>query len=106
MEPNQQPINNQPPVSPIITPHSDGRNDSGEQKKAGPVIAIVVIVIVLVIAAIYIFASRSNDYDQEMTGNEALLQAEVQPVTNTSDNVDDLYVDLEMSTDGIDEQNF
>ncbi len=89
------------------------------QKKVGPIIAILVIVLILIVAALYLFASRisqqSAPVDQtsasrETTNPNADQQSSanqsVQPVTNNSDDVNSIQADLNVSTNGLDSQNF
>jgi hypothetical protein len=74
------------------------------QKKVGPIVAVLVIVLVLIAAAIYLFATR--DTTPESVNNDTASTQEVQPVTNESDEMSDLEADLDTSVSGLDEQNF
>jgi hypothetical protein len=75
------------------------------QKKVGPIVAVLVIVLVLVAAAIYMFATRVNT-PEPVNNDTAATSEEVQPITNNSDEVNDLEADLGASVSGLDEQNF
>ncbi len=109
----QQPVPNPassviPPTMPSETPSTPTVGPT-EDKKAGPIIAILVIVLVLVIAALYIFAAQSTVDpipDDSMMTDEQTAPAEVQPITNTSDDIMDIQADLDASIDGLDDQNF
>lgn len=92
MEPNNQPDYMNRPLSPESPVAPSG-------KKVGPVVAILVVILVIIIAALYLFASRIN---APVTPESA----EVQPVTNNSDEVDQIFDDLNASTQGLDNQNF
>jgi len=96
MDQNNQPNMNstQPMTSPVMeTPH----------KKSGPMIAGLAIILIIIIGALYMFAARSQ---APVIPTEDATTAEVQPVTNTSDDVSSLEADLNTSVDGIDSQNF
>ena len=101
---NQQPVPQQPtPLAPMPAEH----------KKIGPIIAILIIVLILVIGALYLFASRINQQQAPVNTSVANTSAQtsastqsVQPVTNTSDDVNALQADLNVSTAGLDNQNF
>ncbi len=78
--------------------------DSQNQKKAGPIIAILIIVLILIIASLYMFASRVTQEPVPMDDSEPT--ASVEPVTNTSDEVSDIEADLDAATNGLEDQNF
>lgn len=67
------------------------------QKKTGPMIATIIIVVILIVAAILLFSSR---IDKNTTGET------VAPITNTSDDIQDISEDLNKATQGLDNQNF
>ncbi len=74
------------------------------KKKVGPIVVILAVVLILIIGALYLFASSSN---KNAVPTDADLVAEtVQPVTSTSDDVQDLDADLNASINGIDQQSF
>lgn len=120
MNPNEQPIvtNNIPPTVPTVKPSPYTPINNNSHKKVGPIIAILVIVLVLVIAALYLFASRINQQttlinaentpitNTSIPNNEAAASESVQAVINTSDDLQSLQNDLNVSTDGLDSQNF
>ena len=111
-----------PPV-PTVIPPVKSASQNGD-KKVGPIIATLIIVLILIIAALYLFASRINqpaipDDNAVTAGNldgtqpargstasPASTATEVQPVTNTSTDVNSLQSDLNNSTAGLDNQNF
>ncbi|OHA31147.1 MAG: hypothetical protein A3B11_00390 [Candidatus Taylorbacteria bacterium RIFCSPLOWO2_01_FULL_44_26] len=104
-----------PPTSSSFGPSPNGSDETGS-KKIGPVIAILIIVLVLVIAALYLFASRVNDrssqtenitndeYSGIMTSSQTSVS--VEPVTNTSDDPDNIQADLYRSDQGLNDSNF
>jgi flagellar basal body-associated protein FliL len=93
-------------------------NPQAEHKK-GPMIATLVVVLVLVIAALYLFASVSSNKNQQnapentnvsvvtpvVEQNTANVTEAIKPVTNTSDELNDINADLNNSLDGLDKQN-
>lgn len=94
-------------------------NPQAEHKK-GPMIATLVVVLVLVIAALYLFASVSSNKGQQKNApentnvsvvtpvveqNTANVTEAIKPVTNTSDELNDINADLNNSLDGLDKQN-
>lgn len=117
-------IPNYPTASPAptpVTPPSFGSTafTPPHHRKVGPIITIFVVILIIVIAIISIFASRINKQDTvpaiqtntvENTGNNvdqsASATISVQPITNNSDDVQSLQNDLNVSTNGVDEQNF
>jgi hypothetical protein len=98
------PINNTQQSAPEQTPISTPPTLNPEHKKVGPIIAVAAVILILIIGALYIFASRRGDF---IMGDGSTQTAEkVQPVTSTSDDIDDIEADLDMSIDGLDAQNF
>jgi len=99
MNPNEQaPVAN-------VSPNS--------QKKVGPIVVVLVIVLVLIVTALYLFASKisdqstlNTDNNTALTNNEAAVMIPVETVTNTSDELQSLQNDLDVSTNGLDTQNF
>jgi len=96
MDQNNQPnINTTQPMTPPVmeTPH----------KKSGPMIAGLVVILIIIIGTLYMFAARSQ---APVIPTEETANTEVQPVTNTSDDVSSLETDLDTSVSGLDSQNF
>ena len=93
---NQQPQSTAPMTPPMA------------HRKVGPIITVLVIVLILIIGALYLFASKTNAPAPEntMTNDATAASQEVQPVTNTSDDVSSIEADLNASTQGLDQQNF
>jgi uncharacterized protein YpmB len=77
--------------------------DTKSPKKVGPIIVIFVIIVIIIALALYFFASKSNN-QQTPVDNSSV--AAVQPITNTSDDIQSIQNDLNNSTKGIDSQNF
>lgn len=81
-------------------------------KKVGPIVATLVIVLVLIFAALYLFAAKvtehnANDQITDPTVSSMATDTDtVQPVTNTSDDLQSIQSDLNGSTNGVDQQNF
>ena len=82
-------------------------------KKTGPMIGILVVVLILIIAALYLFASKLSNSSTSSADNSMMDATEtaavgqsVQPVTNTSDDMQSLQSDLDSSTKGLDGQGF
>jgi hypothetical protein len=82
-------------------------------KKVGPIIATLVIVLVLIIAALYLFASKVSQRaatdqmtDTPSTTNQTGQTQTVKPVTNSSDDLKSIQMDLNASTNGVDNQSF
>ncbi len=97
------PINNTPQSAPEQTPMSTPPLANPEHTKVGPIVAVAAVVLILIIGALYIFASRMNS---SMGDDSAPAAEAVQPITSTSDEIDDIEADLDMSIDGLDAQNF
>jgi|GEM_PF-3874119 len=72
-------------------------------KKSGAMIAGLVVILIIIIGSLYMFASRSQ---APVIPTEETANTEVQPVTNTSDDVSSLETDLDTSVSGLDSQNF
>lgn len=81
---------------------------TGQEKKVGPIIAILVIVLVLIIAALYIFASKINQsaIPTDNSADQTVSDGSVPAVTGSADDVNSLQNDLNVSTQGLDNQNF
>lgn len=91
---NQPEINTQDQMEPV----------SGKTaNKTGPMVAIIAVVLIVIIAALYIFASRT---DKTTIPTEDEIVTDIQPVTNTSDDLSSIESDLNISTGGLDEQSF
>jgi len=97
-----------------LTPNTSAIDPNGH-KKVGPIIATLVIVLILIIAALYVFASRLNQ--QAVPTDESTAptvdnnyatttSTQVQPVSSKADDVKSLQADLNVSTYGVDSQNF
>ncbi|MBP6858928.1 MAG: hypothetical protein KBC33_03830 [Candidatus Pacebacteria bacterium] len=97
------PINNTQQSVPEQAPMSTPPSVNPDHKKVGPIVAIAAVVLILIIGALYMFASRM---DEPMDDASAPRAETVQPVTSTSDDIDDIEADLDMSIDGLDSQNF
>jgi len=87
-----------PPQPPVVVEHKV------EHKNVGPIITVLIVILIIIIAALYIFASKVNQ--EPGLGDSSSNTESVQPVTNVDDDVSSISTDLEMSTDGLDEQNF
>ncbi|MEK7646196.1 MAG: hypothetical protein AAB381_00680 [Patescibacteria group bacterium] len=76
-----------------------------ETSKTKPMMMLLTGILVLIIVVLYIFASRtpSSSLPNENLTTET---TEVQPVTNSSDDVSSIEADLNTSITGLDEQNF
>ncbi len=106
--------------SPVTTPPAASSLATTSTKKVGPVIAIFVVLVLIIVAVIYLFASRSNMQQQVPVDNAIASQLPaaatqginnensqtVQPIMNTTDDLQSLQNDLNNSTAGIDTQNF
>lgn len=97
------PINQTTPNGQQSAPMNDEPN-----KKVGPIISTLVIVLILIIAALYIFASKVSQRTatDQMTDQPAATSTTVTPVTNNSDDLNSIQSDLNVSTNGVDNQNF
>ncbi len=108
MEPQQT---NSPSNNIGATPVSPNTNITTDKpKKVGPIIVTLIIVLVVIIGILYAFASRINQpatpTDTDLTSSQATADETVQPLTGTGDDPASLQNDLNMSTDGLDSQNF
>lgn len=74
------------------------------KKKVGPIVVILAVVLILIIGALYLFASSTNK--NAVPTDEDIAAETVKPVTNTSDDVQDLNADLNSAIEGIDQQSF
>jgi len=100
---NQQPAPTEAPID------QSGPVTPSDHKKIGPIVSILVVILVLIIGALYIFASRINNFSSPdtMPADENAIPTEtVKPVINTSDEIDSIEADLEGSIQGLDSQNF
>lgn len=73
-----------------------------ERKKPTTLIITLSIVLILVIAGLYVFAGRSGS--DTIPSDDILSSSEVQPITNTSDDLDSIEADLNASIEGLDMQ--
>ncbi len=99
------------PTPPVTTP----TRSNTSSKKVGPIIAIFVVVIIVIAAILYFIGANSNKQIIPPADNSpvATQQADVnrattsvQPITNSTDDIQSLQNDLNNSTTGIDSQNF
>ncbi len=114
MDPINNSFQNQTPApAPASSPMPT--NSPIPSKKIGPIIAVFVIIVVIIAAVLYFVGSNSNKPVPSTSDNSSVAtqQADVnqavssvQPITNTSDDVQSLQNDLNNSTTGIDGQNF
>ncbi|MFA6315134.1 MAG: hypothetical protein WC648_02085 [Candidatus Paceibacterota bacterium] len=103
----QSPYSTPSPLNPV-TPTSPQNNDASH-RKVGPVIVTLVVVLIVVIGALYLLASKINKESvpsENSTYSQVESASDVPTVTNPSDEVMDIQQDLEVSTSGLDEQNF
>ena len=93
------------PSNPMI--NNPSSTSASMPKKTGPMIGILVVVLILIIGALYLFASKlstpATPSDEtsmmDSSDNSAAVQ-NVQPVTNTSDDVQSLQNDLNSANVG------
>jgi hypothetical protein len=97
--------NNTQPVEQVNNTTPSYQSSPTSEKKIGPIVGILVLVLVLVAAAIYLFGNRATS-DVAAPEDTSAASTEVQPVTNNSDEVNDLETDLNASVYGLDDQNF
>ena len=116
MDPINNSFQNQTPApAPAPAPSPMPIVQQKSSKKIGPIIAIFVILVVIIAAILYFVGANfnkqappSNDNSSVATQQADVSQAvsSVQPITNTSDDVQSLQNDLNNSTTGVDSQNF
>ena len=114
MDPQQQ--NQINPSVPPITPSLDTSGPTNN-KKMGPIVATLIIVLVLIIGILFMIASRLNKnttpIDSASVANSPILntdnnvepQTNIEPISDTSDDLQSIQNDLDKSISGIDEQN-
>lgn len=102
MEPNNQ--FNQDLNSAPLSANNPVSEPMDAKKKIGPIVVVLAVVLILIIGALYLFASGINK--TPTLEQEADVQEIVQPITNTSDEVQTLDADLNAAIEGIDVQTF
>lgn len=90
------------------------QGNPSEHKKFGPIVASLIVVLVLIFAALYLFAAKVSQHNAADNITDPTVSpttttsnsSTVQPVTNTSDDLQSIQNDLNDSTSGVDQQNF
>lgn len=88
----------------INNPISTNEIATDSKKKVGPIVVILAVVLILIIGALYLFSSSVTKTPS--IEEQANVVETVQPVTNTSDDVQTLDADLNASIEGLDQTNF
>jgi hypothetical protein len=104
------PVENIPSTPTFI---ADDNRPRPNTKKVGPMIALFVVIIVIVAVAIYLFATKPGSgkpadflpVARNSQGDNATT-LNVPTVANTSDDLQSIANDLEISTAGVDSQTF
>ncbi len=110
MEPlNQTPESQQPIQSNNMLP-IDVAELKKEPKNIGPIIGTFVIILLLVITAIYLLASRVSKeptiQNTTTTTENNIPTQTITPIENNSDDLQSIQSDLDISIQGVDDQNF
>jgi hypothetical protein len=105
--------NNTPPSAQIPSVFPDEK----KPKKIGPIIAVLVAILIIVIVSLYLVASKTSrgdtDYQSDLNTNPISTDIistdetpqEINPISNTADDIDSLQADLEQAISGLDSQN-
>ena len=90
-----------------VPPNSTMNTASSMPKKTGPMVGVLVVVLILIISALYLFASKlstlstpSDETSMMDSFDNAAAVQNVQPITNTSDDVQSLQNDLNSANAG------